>query len=80
MVYKNVHDEWWRLRLDTDHQIEFLISGFTAAHWFMLEELCELFERQDVKVLEMVGWKDYLRIMKRKPIGCIETRIGGRCG
>jgi len=30
-------------------------EGFTAAHWFLPEELCELFENQGVEVLEMVG-------------------------
>jgi len=30
-------------------------EGFTAAHWFLPEELRELFERQDVKILEMAG-------------------------
>jgi hypothetical protein len=26
-----------------------------VAHWFMPEELCELFEKQDAKILEMAG-------------------------
>lgn len=30
-------------------------EGFTAAHWFLPEELHELFAKQDVKVLEMAG-------------------------
>jgi ubiquinone/menaquinone biosynthesis C-methylase UbiE len=30
-------------------------EGFTAAHWFMPEELRELFEKQSVKILEMAG-------------------------
>ncbi len=30
-------------------------EGFTAAHWFLPEELRDLFEAQGVKVLEMVG-------------------------
>jgi 2-polyprenyl-3-methyl-5-hydroxy-6-metoxy-1,4-benzoquinol methylase len=30
-------------------------EGFTAAHWFLPEELRELFDKQDVKVLEMAG-------------------------
>jgi len=30
-------------------------EGFTAAHWFLPEELRELFERQGVQVLEMAG-------------------------
>jgi ubiquinone/menaquinone biosynthesis C-methylase UbiE len=30
-------------------------EGFTAAHWFLPEELRELFERQRVKVLAMAG-------------------------
>lgn len=30
-------------------------KGFTAAHWFMPEELRELFEKQGVKILEMAG-------------------------
>jgi ubiquinone/menaquinone biosynthesis C-methylase UbiE len=30
-------------------------KGFTAAHWFLPEELRELFDKQDVKVLEMAG-------------------------
>jgi len=30
-------------------------DGFTAAHWFMPEELQELFEKQDVKILDMAG-------------------------
>ena len=30
-------------------------EGFTAAHWFLPEELCELFENQNVEVLEMAG-------------------------
>lgn len=30
-------------------------EGFTAAHWFLPEELCELFEKQDVEILEMAG-------------------------
>jgi S-adenosylmethionine-dependent methyltransferase len=30
-------------------------QGFTAAHWFLPEELRELFERQGVEVLEMAG-------------------------
>ena len=30
-------------------------EGFTVAHWFLPEELCELFEKQDVKILEMAG-------------------------
>jgi len=30
-------------------------EGFTAAHWFLPEELCELFENQGVEVLEMAG-------------------------
>jgi hypothetical protein len=30
-------------------------EGFTAAHWFMPEELYELFEKQDAKILEMAG-------------------------
>ncbi len=30
-------------------------EGFTAAHWFLPEELRELFERRDVQVLEMAG-------------------------
>ena len=30
-------------------------EGFTAAHWFLPEELRELFERHGVKVLEMAG-------------------------
>jgi len=30
-------------------------EGFTAAHWFLPEELCELFENQSIEVLEMAG-------------------------
>jgi ubiquinone/menaquinone biosynthesis C-methylase UbiE len=30
-------------------------KGFTAAHWFLPEELRELFEKQDVEILEMAG-------------------------
>ena len=30
-------------------------EGFTAAHWFLPEELCELFEKQEVETLEMAG-------------------------
>ena len=30
-------------------------TGFTAAHWFLPEELRELFERQGAETLEMVG-------------------------
>ena len=30
-------------------------AGFTAAHWFLPEELRELFEKQGVNVLEMAG-------------------------
>ncbi|RJS89053.1 class I SAM-dependent methyltransferase [Candidatus Bathyarchaeota archaeon] len=30
-------------------------EGFTAAHWFLPEELRELFERQGIEVLEMVA-------------------------
>jgi ubiquinone/menaquinone biosynthesis C-methylase UbiE len=30
-------------------------QGFTAAHWFLPEELRELFEKQNVEVLEMAG-------------------------
>jgi len=30
-------------------------EGFTAAHWFLPEELHELFEKQDVEILEMAG-------------------------
>jgi ubiquinone/menaquinone biosynthesis C-methylase UbiE len=30
-------------------------EGFTAAHWFLPEELCELFEKQDARILEMAG-------------------------
>jgi len=30
-------------------------EGFTAAHWFLPEELCNLFEKQDVRILEMAG-------------------------
>jgi len=30
-------------------------EGFTAAHWFMPEELCELFEKQGAEILEMAG-------------------------
>jgi len=30
-------------------------EGFTAAHWFLPEELCDLFEAQGVEVLEMAG-------------------------
>lgn len=30
-------------------------EGFTAAHWFLSEELRELFEQRDVDVLEMAG-------------------------
>ncbi|MDH5375777.1 MAG: class I SAM-dependent methyltransferase [Candidatus Bathyarchaeota archaeon] len=30
-------------------------EGFTAAHWFMPEELRELFENQEVRILEMLG-------------------------
>ena len=30
-------------------------EGFTAAHWFLPEELCSLFEKQNVKILEMAG-------------------------
>ena len=30
-------------------------EGFTAAHWFLPEELRELFEKQNVEVLEMAG-------------------------
>jgi len=30
-------------------------EGFTAAHWFLPEELHELFEKQNVEVLEMAG-------------------------
>lgn len=30
-------------------------EGFTAAHWFLPEELCDLFEAQGVEVLEMIG-------------------------
>jgi ubiquinone/menaquinone biosynthesis C-methylase UbiE len=30
-------------------------KGFTAAHWFLPEELCDLFEKQNVKILEMAG-------------------------
>jgi ubiquinone/menaquinone biosynthesis C-methylase UbiE len=28
-------------------------EGFTAAHWFLPEEFCELFEKQDLEILEM---------------------------
>lgn len=30
-------------------------EGFTAAHWFMPEELRELFEKQGVEILELAG-------------------------
>lgn len=30
-------------------------EGFTAAHWFLPEELRDLFEKQDVEMLEMAG-------------------------
>jgi ubiquinone/menaquinone biosynthesis C-methylase UbiE len=30
-------------------------EGFTAAHWFLPEELRELFEKHDVEILEMAG-------------------------
>ncbi len=30
-------------------------NGFTAAHWFLPEELKDLFEKQNVKTLEMAG-------------------------
>jgi ubiquinone/menaquinone biosynthesis C-methylase UbiE len=30
-------------------------QGFTAAHWFLPEELRELFEKQDAEILEMAG-------------------------
>jgi hypothetical protein len=30
-------------------------ESFTAAHWFLPEELRELFEKQNVDVLEMAG-------------------------
>lgn len=30
-------------------------KGFTAAHWFLPEELRELFEKQNVEILEMAG-------------------------
>jgi len=30
-------------------------EGFTAAHWFLPEELHDLFEKHDVKMLEMAG-------------------------
>lgn len=30
-------------------------EGFTAAHWFLPEELRELFEKQNVEILEMAG-------------------------
>jgi hypothetical protein len=30
-------------------------QGFTAAHWFLPEELRGLFERQDAKILELAG-------------------------
>jgi len=30
-------------------------EGFTAAHWFMPEELCELFEKQGVEILDLAG-------------------------
>ncbi|HVP27014.1 MAG TPA: hypothetical protein VMT26_05045 [Candidatus Bathyarchaeia archaeon] len=30
-------------------------EGFTATHWFLPEELRELFERHDVTVLDMAG-------------------------
>jgi SAM-dependent methyltransferase len=30
-------------------------EGFTATHWFLPEELCQLFERRGVQVLEMAG-------------------------
>jgi ubiquinone/menaquinone biosynthesis C-methylase UbiE len=30
-------------------------EGFTAAHWFLPEELCELFEKQEVEILETAG-------------------------
>jgi len=30
-------------------------EGFTAAHWFLPEELCELFEKQEVEILEVAG-------------------------
>jgi len=30
-------------------------EGFTAAHWFLPEELRELFEKQDVEILDMAG-------------------------
>ena len=30
-------------------------EGFTAAHWFLPEELCELFEKQEVEILEIAG-------------------------
>jgi len=30
-------------------------QGFTAAHWFLPEELCGLFEKQGTEILEMAG-------------------------
>jgi ubiquinone/menaquinone biosynthesis C-methylase UbiE len=30
-------------------------EGFTAAHWFMPQELCELLDKQSVEILEMAG-------------------------
>jgi len=30
-------------------------KGFTAAHWFLPEELRKLFEKQGVETLEMAG-------------------------
>ena len=33
-------------------------EGFTAAHWFLPEELCELFGEQEVEILEMAGLEE----------------------
>jgi ubiquinone/menaquinone biosynthesis C-methylase UbiE len=30
-------------------------QGFTASHWFLPEELCDLFEKQGTEILEMAG-------------------------
>jgi ubiquinone/menaquinone biosynthesis C-methylase UbiE len=49
-------------------------KGFTAAHWFLPEELRELFEKQNVEILEMAGLeglsshneKETIRLFKDK--------------
>jgi len=55
-------------------------EGFTAAHWFLPEELRELFEQRGVDVLEMAGLEGLSSHQEKETNRLYKDQESGGCG